>query len=56
MMTLIPMWLEDIMMWSIYLMYSEFDLIKMSNLNMGSSNNMGFRVIMVDHMYLWAAR
>ena len=39
-----------------YLMNTKSDFIKMFNLNMVSSNTMGFMVTMamVDHMHLWA--
>ena len=37
-----------------YLMNMKSDFIKKFNLNMVTSNTMGFRVTMVDYMYLWA--
>ena len=46
--------LENTMVGLRYLMKTKSDFIKMSNLNLGSSNTMGFRVMMVDNMYLWA--
>ena len=52
--TLIPMVLAYIMLRSRYLKKYESDLTKINYPNMGYSNTMGFRVTMVDHMYLWA--
>ena len=52
--TLDPMVMEDTMMGLRYLVKSDLNFIKKSNLNMESSNTMGFRVSMVDHMYLCA--
>ena len=54
MVTLNPMVLEDTMSGSRYLVESKLDFIKKSNLNMESSNTMGFRAHMGDHMYLCA--
>ena len=52
MVTPIPMVLEYIMVRLNILVKSDYMFIKYINPNMVSSNTMGFRVNMVDHMYL----
>ena len=44
--------LVETMLESSYLMNTKSHIFKMFNLNMVSSNTMGFRVTMVDHMSL----
>ena len=52
MMTLIPMVLEDTIVVVEILMKSDYMLTRYNDPNMVSSNTMGFRVTMVDHMSL----